>query len=138
MVVDIERESETDLVLHALSDSTRRDIVRRTMVNEHSVSDLARFYPMSFAAVQKHVAVLQRAQLVAKRQQGREQLVRARIDAIRKAAQLLDELETLWRGRIDRMTDLLAIDEAATEAAPDTPPTKPRTNKPNPRSGATT
>jgi DNA-binding transcriptional ArsR family regulator len=77
------------------------------MVDEHSVSSLARRYPVSFAAVQKHVAVLERAGLVAKRKAGREALVAARVEAIRDAAGLLDELEALWRGRLDRFADVL-------------------------------
>ncbi len=98
----------TDRVLHALSDSTRRDIVRRTLVDELSVSQLARHYPMSFAAVQKHVAVLERARVVTKRRRGRETLVRCDPETIRHARQALSALEELWRGRIDRMSELLA------------------------------
>ena len=111
MVVDqLERtgEGRTDLLFHALSDATRRDIVRLTLHGEHSVSDLARRYPMSFAAVQKHVAVLERADLITKHQHGRERFVRARIAAVREVNQLLDELETIWRGRMQRFGDVLA------------------------------
>ncbi len=114
MVVDTvtsERtEQRTDLVFHALADATRRDIVRLTMNGEYSVSELARRYPMSFAAVQKHVAVLQRAQLVSKERRGREQLVRGRPDAVREAATLLDEFAALWRDRIDRFGALLTVE----------------------------
>lgn len=110
MVVDLERQRAVDRVFHALADATRRDIVVRTLQAEHSVSALARLYPMSFAAVQKHVAVLQEAGLVTKRRHGREQLVAGSIDTVRGAAHLLDELEALWRARIDRFTELLAED----------------------------
>ena len=99
----------TDLVFHALADATRRDIVRLTMNGEYSVSELARRYPMSFAAVQKHVAVLQRAQLISKERRGREQLVSGRPDAVREAATLLDEFAALWRDRIDRFGEVLAV-----------------------------
>ena len=112
-VCDTKREStneHTDLVFHALADATRRDIVRLTMNGEYSVSELARRYPMSFAAVQKHVAVLQRAQLISKERRGREQLVRGRPDAVREAATLLDDFAALWRDRIDRFGDVLAVD----------------------------
>jgi DNA-binding transcriptional ArsR family regulator len=95
-------------VFHALADGTRRDIVVRTLDGEHSVSALARRYPMSFAAVQKHVAVLEDAGLVTKQRKGREQLVRGNVDTVRRAAQLLDALEAAWRGRVDRMTEILA------------------------------
>jgi DNA-binding transcriptional ArsR family regulator len=100
-------EDRADRLFHALADSTRRDIVRRTLQGEHSVSSLARRYPMSFAAVQKHVAVLEQAGIVEKRRRGREQLVVGNIDAVRDAAELLDQYEELWRGRIDRIRDLL-------------------------------
>jgi DNA-binding transcriptional ArsR family regulator len=95
-------------MFHALADATRRDIVRRTLQTEHSVSALARLYPMSFAAVQKHVAVLERAQLVTKRRQGREQLVTGDIETVRRVSRFLDDLEVLWRDRIERMGELLA------------------------------
>ncbi len=105
MVVDEER---TDLLFHALADATRRDIVRQVLQGEHSVSDLARRYPMSFAAVQKHVAVLERADLITKHQRGRERIVRGRIDPLRDVNRLLDELEAIWRERIQRFGDVLA------------------------------
>jgi DNA-binding transcriptional ArsR family regulator len=98
----------TDRVFHALADATRRDIARRVMRADHSVSALARGYPMSFAAVQKHVAVLEHAGLVTKRR--REQLVRGNPDAIRRAQRRLDEQEALWRYRLDRFGDVLADD----------------------------
>lgn len=111
MVVDLlNADEETDRVFHALADATRRDIVRRVMREEHSVSALARHYPMSFAAVQKHVAVLERAHVVTKRRNGREQLVCGNVAALRRAHGLLDELEAQWRQRMDRFADVLADD----------------------------
>jgi DNA-binding transcriptional ArsR family regulator len=109
MVVDLLRDDErADRVFNALADPTRREIVRAAMAGEHSVSSLARRFPMSFAAVQKHVAVLERAGLVRKERRGREQLVCTDIDAIRQATRLLDDLEALWRSRINRFGELLA------------------------------
>ena len=96
-----------DRLFHALSDATRRDIVTVALQAEHSVSDLAARYPMSFAAVQKHVAVLEAAGLVTKRRHGRQQLVRSNVDSIREASALLDQLEELWRARLDRFGELL-------------------------------
>jgi DNA-binding transcriptional ArsR family regulator len=95
-------------LFHALSDPTRRDILRRCAGDEPSVSRLAKAYPMSFAAVQKHVAVLERAGLVAKERRGREQLVRTDAGAVGRARQALDELEATWRGRVERMSNVLA------------------------------
>jgi DNA-binding transcriptional ArsR family regulator len=96
-----------DRVFHALADATRRDIVAIVLQGEHSVSDLARRYPMSFAAVQKHVAVLERAGLVSKHRHGREQRVRGDVGTIREAHRLLDQIEALWRGRFARIEDLV-------------------------------
>jgi DNA-binding transcriptional ArsR family regulator len=107
MVVGASTDEEVDRLFHALADATRRDIVHRCVRAEPSVSRLADVYPMSFAAVQKHVAVLERAGLVTKERRGREQLVRTDPDAVRRARQALDQLETAWRGRVDRMSDLL-------------------------------
>ncbi len=103
-----------DLLFHALADATRRDIVRRTMDGSFSVSTLARDYPMSFAAVQKHVAVLERAGLVTKQRKGREHLVAGNPAALRAAHEALDRLEVLWRDRVSRMDDLLAADPDTT------------------------
>ena len=100
-------EAEIDRVFHALAATTRRDIVRRTIEREQSVSELARDYDMSFAAVQKHVAVLEEARLIIKRAEGRERLVRANPDMIARAKALLAQYEQLWRTRISRLDDLL-------------------------------
>ncbi|MGW0814679.1 ArsR/SmtB family transcription factor [Streptomyces viridiviolaceus] len=108
MVVDGVVDDSVDRLFHALADATRRDIVRRCVRDELSVSRLAEAYPMSFAAVQKHVAVLERAGLVIKQRRGREQLVRTDPDAVGRARHALDELETAWRGRVERMSQLLA------------------------------
>ncbi|MDE0546260.1 helix-turn-helix transcriptional regulator [Microbacterium sp. C7(2022)] len=111
MVVQTElSDDEVDRIFRALADATRRDIVRRTLVDEQSVSDLAASYDMSFAAVQKHVAVLEGAGLVTKHPHGRERMVRGNPEAIRRAQALLDRYEQLWRSRIDRLDALLAED----------------------------
>ena len=107
MVVGISDDRTADRLFHALADATRRDIVKRAMHGEHSISDLARGYEMSFAAVQKHVAVLEEAGLVSKEQRGREKLVRINIDTIRTAQRLLDEFDVLWRDRIERIEGIL-------------------------------
>src|SRR6187399_2802043 len=96
-----------DRMFGALADATRRDIVRRAIDSEEGIVELAGHYPMSFAAVQKHVAVLERAGLVTKERSGRRKVVRTNMEALRLARGLLDEYEALWRGRIDRMTDLI-------------------------------
>ena len=111
MVVYGAEQASADRVFHALSDATRRDILARTLEGERSISALAELYPMSFAAVQKHVAVLEEANLVSKRRVGRERLIAAKATTIRDAAQLLWRLEEAWRERLDRFAD--ALDEEA-------------------------
>lgn len=110
MTVAVRDEDRADALFHALADRTRRDILRRVLVGEHSVSTLARNYDMSFASVQKHVAVLERAGLLSKRRHGREQLAHGEVDAVRSITSMLAELEDLWRGRIARIDDLIAHD----------------------------
>ncbi len=116
---------EIDRVFHALADATRRDIVRRTLVAEQSVSDLAAGYAMSFAAVSKHVAVLAAARLITKRAEGRVRLVRADPAGLARAQDLLRAYEDLWRGRIDRLDALLNDDPDAMASRPPVSPTEP-------------
>ena len=114
MVVDQVSDAEVDRIFHALADGTRRDIVAVAVESGYSVSALAERYPMSFAAVQKHVAVLEGAGLVTKERRGREQLVRTDVDTVRRARVLLDGIEKLWRARVDRIDDLLAAEKRTT------------------------
>src|SRR6266513_1343030 len=97
-----------DPVFAARADHTRRDIVRRAISAEEGVVELAGHYPMSFAAVQKHVAVLERAGLITKQRIGRRRVVRTNLQALLVARRLLDQYEELWRARIDRMNELIA------------------------------
>src|SRR5918999_4717415 len=108
MVVGEFADGAVDDLSPALSNSTRRDILRRCAEGDRSVSRLADAYPMSFAAVQKHVAVLERVGLVTKERRGREQLVITELAAVDRVRHVLDELEQAWRGRAERMSDLLA------------------------------
>ena len=108
-IVDIDR------VFGALADTTRRDIVGRAVAGNEGVAELALHYPMSFAAVQKHVAVLERAGLITKERNGRRKVVRTNVERLGVARRLLDRYEELWRGRIDRMTELVT-DRKETDA----------------------
>ncbi|MEO6115304.1 MAG: metalloregulator ArsR/SmtB family transcription factor [Pseudolysinimonas sp.] len=108
MVVQIElSDSDVDRIFHALADATRRDILHRTLVGDASVSRLADAYDMSFAAVQKHVSVLEAAGLVTKEARGRERLVRADPTTIARAQKLLDDYTTMWISRLDRLDAVL-------------------------------
>ncbi len=104
-VIDEER---ADALFQALSDRTRRDILRRVLASERSLTELAKHYDMSFAAVHKHVRVLERSTLVSRRRQGRESLASGNLEAVRSVSSMLDELESIWRGRVSRIEDLIS------------------------------
>jgi DNA-binding transcriptional ArsR family regulator len=97
-----------DRMFGALADHTRRDIVRRAITSEEGIVELSSHYPMSFAAVQKHIAILERAGLVTKERVGRRKVVRTNLDRLRIVRRLLDQYEELWRGRIARMAELIS------------------------------
>ena len=99
---------DQDRVFAALGDATRRDIVRRSIGGEEGVAELAEHYSMSFAAVQKHIAVLERAGLVSKHRSGRRKVVRTNVEGLRPARRLLDGYEELWRERVERMNQLIS------------------------------
>jgi DNA-binding transcriptional ArsR family regulator len=103
-------EDRADALFHALADRTRRDILRRVLAGEHSVTALALKYEMSFAAVQKHVVVLEKAGLLTKQRRGREQLASGDVAAVRSVAAMLGELEQIWRGRVARIDELISAD----------------------------
>jgi len=103
-------DAEIDRIFQALADATRRDIVLRTLRDEVSISALAEAYDMSFPAVHKHVAVLERAGLVTKHPRGRERIIRGAPETIRRAQHLLARYEQVWRDRIDRLDALFAED----------------------------
>jgi DNA-binding transcriptional ArsR family regulator len=103
-------DADVDRLFHALADTTRRDIVTRVIEREQSVSELAHKYAMSFAAVQKHVALLERCALVSKERRGREQIVRGNLETVRRAIRLLDAYEQVWRQRAERIDGILAAD----------------------------
>jgi DNA-binding transcriptional ArsR family regulator len=109
-----------DRVFRALADTTRRDIVRRAITGTEGIAELAEHYPISFAAVQKHVAILERAGLVTKVRSGRRKIVRTNLEGLRRARGLLDRYEELWRGRVDRMTALVT-DTKETDPCPSPP-----------------
>jgi DNA-binding transcriptional ArsR family regulator len=100
-----------DRMFGALADATRRDIVRRAIGGEEGVAELAEHYPMSFAAVQKHIAILERAGMITKERIGRRKVVRTNLEGLRLARSLLDQYEELWRGRVARMTALVTQDQ---------------------------
>jgi DNA-binding transcriptional ArsR family regulator len=108
VVVGTDETERADALFHAMADPTRRDILALVLQDAHSVSNLARRYPISFAAVHKHVGALERAGLVTKTRHGREQRVRGNVATLQTAHRLLDDLEAVWRGRIDRIDQVLS------------------------------
>lgn len=116
MVVSVQATFDHDRIFAALADATRRDIVRRAIGGQEGIAEMAEHYPMSFAAVQKHVAVLERAGLVTKQRIGRRKVVRTNLEGLRMAQRLLERYEDLWRKRIGRMSDL--INETTQEETP--------------------
>ncbi len=106
--------NELDRLFRALADRTRRDIVARALAGEEvSVSTLAARYRMSFAAVQKHVAVLERAKLVSKFAVGRERIVRGEPERLARARAALVQLETLWFDRFNQIDEVLLTPASA-------------------------
>jgi DNA-binding transcriptional ArsR family regulator len=108
MVVSIQIVLDHDRIFGALGDPTRRDILRRAIDAKEGVAELASHYPMSFAAVHKHVAILEQAGLVSKHRVGRRKVVRTNLEGLRVARRLLDRYEDLWRERVDRMSQLIS------------------------------
>lgn len=129
MVVDLappaSSPAEIDRIFGALADATRRDILVRTLEQPQSVSALAQRYDMTFAGVQKHVAVLHRAGLVAKVRRGREQVVSGEVAAVQRATRLLEDLEAVWRARLDRFADELATAAGRPDPSDPSHPTDP-------------
>jgi len=107
VVLRDKHEESLNQLFRALADATRRDILARSLTETPSVSDLAARYEMSFAAVQKHVAVLERAGLIQKRPSGREQLVSTNRERLRRAGELLDRYESIWRQRMAQLDEVL-------------------------------
>ena len=107
MVVRMQVALDHDRIFGALGDATRRDLVRRAIDGNEGVAELAAHYPMSFAAVQKHVAILERAGLVSKHRSGRRKVVRTNLEGLHAARRLLDRYEELWRERVERMNQLI-------------------------------
>jgi DNA-binding transcriptional ArsR family regulator len=110
-----------DRIFGALGDATRRDVVRRAIDGEEGVAELASHYPMSFAAVQKHVAILERAGLVSKHRIGRRKVVRTNLEGLRVARRLLDRYEDLWRVRVERMNQLISESPKEADRCPSPP-----------------
>lgn len=104
----VKYENDIDTIFHALSDTTRRDILKRALESEQTISALTRYYDMSFVAVAKHINVLAKAELLVKFKVWREQKIKANIMAVEKVKFVLDQYESIWKGRLSNLDDFFA------------------------------
>ncbi|HUD07157.1 MAG TPA: metalloregulator ArsR/SmtB family transcription factor [Candidatus Saccharimonadales bacterium] len=103
----VEYAIQLDLVLNSLANSTRRDILQRLSGRGQTVGEIAEHYKMSFAAVSKHLQILEKAKLISKRRSGRKQFVTAEPAALKSVRDYLDQYEKLWNVRFDALEELL-------------------------------
>lgn len=103
----VEQSIDLDTVFSSLADATRRDILKRVSREKLSISKLAKPYKMSFAAIAKHINVLEAAKLITKKREGREQIISAVPKTVVTAAAHLEEYEKLWSDRFDALDTLL-------------------------------
>lgn len=99
----VEQSIDLDNIFQALADETRRDILRRVSEASLSISDLAQSYQMSFAAIAKHIIKFERAKLVTKKREGKQQIISAVPKTVEVAATHLELYEKLWQRRFDKL-----------------------------------
>lgn len=103
----VEHTAHLNLVFHALADATRRDILRQVLQKPRSISELALAYAFSFAAIAKHITVLELAQLVTKSKHGRQQIIEPNPVTVSLALSHLQEYDALWTARLDQLDQVL-------------------------------
>jgi DNA-binding transcriptional ArsR family regulator len=113
-----ERPAALDIVFHALSDRTRRSMLRSLAAGEHNIGELAAPHRMSFAAASKHVKVLEKAGLVRRRVQGRKHLCRLEPALLATADEWLRFYERFWIERLELLGDLLRAEDHETASRP--------------------
>lgn len=96
-----------DLVFHSLADPTRRDILDRVSRSSLSVGQIARDYNLTFAAVSKHLKVMEKARLVTKKRRGKEQVVSAAPATVKDASAYLRRYEVMWNKRFNALEQYL-------------------------------
>jgi DNA-binding transcriptional ArsR family regulator len=107
----VEYTFSLNLIFHSLSDSTRRDILKRVGRQEMSVGEIAAAYPLTFAAISKHLKVLEKASLIVKRRNGKEQIVSLAPGALAEAADYLKFYQQMWEERMDALEQYLQEDK---------------------------
>ena len=103
----VEYTLQLDSVFGSLADATRRDILARVASQEHSVGELVAKYNMSFAAISKHLKVLETAKLISKRKEGKKHMVSLAPTALQSADEYLEQYRALWEARFDRLEAVL-------------------------------
>lgn len=103
----VERNAQLDLVFGSLSDTTRRDILRRVARQELSVGEIASSYDISLAAISKHLVVLEKAQLITKRREGKLQVAMFAPARLADASKHLERYRDIWESRLDRLEKYL-------------------------------
>lgn len=111
-MVELQAERLDD-IFHALSDRTRRAMLRALAGGERSIGELATPFDMSFAGASKHVKVLEDAGLVRREVRGRRHV--CRLDALKlaEAEAWLRYYERFWTSRLDVLEDLLRAEDEA-------------------------
>lgn len=103
----VEYTLQLDNIFGSLADATRRDILKQVSKKQLSVGEIAKHYKLTFAAISKHLQVLQKAKLIVKHRQGKKQMVKSSPTTLRNAADYLQHYEAIWNQRFDRLDKLL-------------------------------
>ncbi len=98
---------QLDLLFHALADSTRRAILKDISKKEKTVSEIAKPFRMSLAAVSKHLKVLEVAHLIDRRKEGSFQIVKLNAEALMTAERWMSYYRKFWNDRLDILQELL-------------------------------
>jgi len=106
-MVEYNHIQNLDSIFHSLSDPTRRDILHRIAQGEHSVSELVAQYDVSFAAISKHLKVLQKASLIRKRKEGKKYMITLAPNTLKSADEYLEQYRQMWQSRHDKLAILL-------------------------------
>lgn len=98
---------QLDLIFNSLADGTRRDILKRLIRQELSVSEVAEPYDMSLAAVSKHLKVLERANFLGRRRDGKKYILRADIEPLKKIDSWIEYYREFWDESFNKLDDYL-------------------------------
>jgi DNA-binding transcriptional ArsR family regulator len=103
----VERTIQLDTVFSSLADPTRRDILSQVAQRSLSVGEIAKSYNLTFAAISKHLKVMEKANLITKQRRGKERIVSAVPDTLQEASAYLQRYEAMWSERFDALDEYL-------------------------------